>query len=134
MGSSKCYRARWIAVVSSSFRVGDTWGREKGCREAEISAPLASLEDEEPATVSCARGCRLQFITLLGGAAAVVSLTRPRFCAADRGTDNHRSRSMTCARDNPGCRGTNSVSCRDIEIHRRWLFALGAQSVAAHSC
>src|SRR5204863_169756 len=65
---------------------------------------------------------------------AVVSLTRPRFCAADRGTDNHRSRSMTCARDNPGCRGTNSVSCRDIEIHRRWLFALGAQSVAAHSC
>src|SRR6266566_3368658 len=92
MGSSKCYRARWIAVVSSSFRVGDTWGREKGCREAEISAPLASLEDEEPATVSCARGCRLQFITLLGGAAAVVSLTRPRFCAADRGTD------MQCAR------------------------------------
>src|SRR5262249_38823544 len=37
-------------------------------------------------------GCRLQFITLLGGAAAVVSLTRPRFCAADRGTD------MQCAR------------------------------------
>src|SRR5712691_9207085 len=34
-------RAR-IAVVSSSFRVGDTWGREKGRREAEISAPLAS--------------------------------------------------------------------------------------------
>src|SRR6266446_10581781 len=59
MGSSKCYRARWIAVVSSSFRVGDTWGREKGCREAEISAPLASLEDEEPTTVSCARGLQV---------------------------------------------------------------------------
>src|SRR2546421_12900841 len=40
-------RAR-IAVVSSSFRVGDTWGREKGRREAEISAPLAFLEDQEP--------------------------------------------------------------------------------------
>jgi hypothetical protein len=28
--------------------VGDTWGREKGRREAEISAPLAFLEDQEP--------------------------------------------------------------------------------------
>src|SRR6266576_5618359 len=45
MGSSKCCRARWIAVVSSSFRVGDTWGREKGRREAEISAPLAFLRN-----------------------------------------------------------------------------------------
>ncbi len=40
-------RAR-IPLVSSSFRVGDTWGREKGRREAEISAPLAFLEDQEP--------------------------------------------------------------------------------------
>jgi hypothetical protein len=39
-----------------------------------------------------------------------------------------------CARDNPGCRGTNSISCRDIEIHRRWLFPMVARSIAAHSC
>jgi hypothetical protein len=31
---------------------------------------------------------------------------------------------MTCASNNPGCRGTNSVSCRDIKIHRRWLFPM----------
>jgi len=54
---------------------------------------------KDPQRYRALEGCRLQFITLLGGAAAVVSLTRPRFCAADRGTDNHRSRSMTCARD-----------------------------------
>jgi hypothetical protein len=35
---------------------------------------------------------------------------------------------MTCARDNPGRRSTNSVSCRDTEIHRRWLFPTGALS------
>jgi hypothetical protein len=28
--------------------VGDTWGREERRREAEISAPLGFLEDEEP--------------------------------------------------------------------------------------
>src|SRR5262249_5403201 len=39
---------------------------------------------------------------------------------------------MTCARNNPGCRSTNSVSCRDIEIHRRWLFPMSAQSIATH--
>src|SRR6266702_2558032 len=47
-------RAR-IAVVSTFFCVGDTWGRERGAGRL-ISAPLAFLEDEGPATVSCARG------------------------------------------------------------------------------
>src|SRR5216683_7591845 len=86
---------------------------------------------KDPQRYRALEGCRLQFITLLGGAAAVVSLTRPRFCAADRGTDNHRSRSMTCARDNPGCRGTNSVSCRAFIS----LFGVlaAASSLAAHA-
>jgi hypothetical protein len=30
MGLSKCCRARWIAVVSSSFHAGDTWEGERG--------------------------------------------------------------------------------------------------------
>jgi len=38
---------------------------------------------KDPQRYRALEGCRLQFITLLGGAAAVVSLTRPRFCAAD---------------------------------------------------
>jgi hypothetical protein len=46
---------------------------------------------KDPQRYRALEGCRLRFITLLGGAAAVVSLTRPRFCAADRGTD------MQCA-------------------------------------
>src|SRR5260221_14647114 len=41
-------RAR-IAVVSTFFCVGDTWGRERGAGRL-ISAPLAFLEDEGPAT------------------------------------------------------------------------------------
>src|SRR5262249_25144432 len=39
-------------------------------------------------------------------------------CLGCEATDRN---SMTCARNNPGCRNTNSVSCRAIEIHRRWL-------------
>src|SRR4029453_7351504 len=50
-------RAR-IAVVSTFFCVGDTWGRERGAGRL-ISAPLAFLEDEGPATVSCARGLQV---------------------------------------------------------------------------